>query len=187
MKLQYVKRLEMQMNLLEAELTSPELPSHFIWTPWNPVFSEIHAQLLHYSFQNSIDGYIFPTYGQYDACKYLIATSCSSKNFLPSSTWLIQRKNAVKNPSDCLQTPCAAIQSMRVSKEIGQIQNISTLPRFRHKGLGRALIMKALIGFLQSGQTVASLEVTAENTEAVCMYEAIGFRPIRHVYTEVII
>lgn len=187
MKLQYIKRLEMQMNLLEANLTVPELPSHFIWTPWHPIFSEIHAQLLHYSFQNSVDGHIFPTYGQYDSCKYLIATSSSSKHFLPLSTWLIQRKRTAKNPSDCLTTPCAAIQSIRISKEIGQIQNVSTLPMFRHKGLGRALIMKALVGFLHSEQTVASLEVTVENTEAVCMYEAIGFRPVRLFYTEVII
>ncbi len=52
----------------------------------------------------------------------------------------------------------------------------------RGKGLGRALVLKALHGFYHNGAKRARLEVTADNEVAVNLYEKLGFRKARVVY-----
>ncbi len=56
------------------------------------------------------------------------------------------------------------------------------LPEFRGQGLGKSLVMKALIGFHESGMKRVSLEVTSENEKAIELYQSLGFKIIRTMY-----
>lgn len=187
-EIRYVKRVEMELDLTRGELPSPTLPDGFFWTAWNPVFIPTHAQILHAAFCNDLDGHVFPTYRQYEACEHLIRASSSAKSFAPEGTWLIGREESDATFSGAAVgrpiTFCAAIQGVRPSKRLGQVQNVSTLPQFRRHGLGRALVLKALHGFREKGRTKATLEVTAENTGAVRLYSSLGFEPKRIFYSE---
>jgi ribosomal protein S18 acetylase RimI-like enzyme len=68
---------------------------------------------------------------------------------------------------------------------IGAIQNLGVVPEYRGYGLGRALVRRALDGFYQAGLRRAYLEVTAENTCAVRLYRAVGFRRAKTLYKAV--
>jgi hypothetical protein len=59
------------------------------------------------------------------------------------------------------------------------------LPGYRRKGLGKALVSKALEGFLNYGLRKAMLEVTAENPNAVRMYRDLGFTKAKTTYKAV--
>jgi ribosomal protein S18 acetylase RimI-like enzyme len=68
---------------------------------------------------------------------------------------------------------------------IGAIQNLGVVPEHRGRGLGRALVHQALIGFRDSGLDRAYLEVTAENQGAVVLYRSLGFRRAKTLYKAV--
>lgn len=187
-EIRYVKRVEMALDLGQLSLQDPGLPDGFFWQVWSPVFSSTHAKIMNSSFGNDLDGRIFPTYRQYEACEYLIRSSCSAKSFSPEGTWLIGKKidfypSAKFNVGRPVEF-CAAIQSVHFSAYQGNIQNVSTLPQYRRLGLGRALVLKALYGFKMQGRKKAILEVTAENHDAIRLYSSVGFRPNKLLYSE---
>jgi ribosomal protein S18 acetylase RimI-like enzyme len=65
------------------------------------------------------------------------------------------------------------------------IQNLGVIPSERGRGLGAALMHKAMIGFRQAGLGRAALEVTAQNDAAVRLYRRLGFRCRRTLYKAV--
>jgi ribosomal protein S18 acetylase RimI-like enzyme len=64
----------------------------------------------------------------------------------------------------------------------GAIQNLGVMPDYRGKGIGRALLLRALAGFAAAGASRAVLEVTARNEPAVRMYRNVGFRSYKTLY-----
>jgi len=178
----------MTLDLTQTELPEPSLPQNFFWTPWDNLLVSEHAHILHAAFCNDLDGRIFPTYRQYEACEYLIRSSSSSESFAPEGTWLIGRELEPTNyqmikvgrPSEF----CAAIQCMRLSEKTCEIQNVSTSPQYRRLGLGRALILKALRSLTWKGLLRATLEVTAENSAAIRLYSSLGFQPTKLIFSE---
>jgi ribosomal protein S18 acetylase RimI-like enzyme len=59
------------------------------------------------------------------------------------------------------------------------------LPAHRGRGLGTALLLKALEGFRRRGLGRAFLEVTAQNVAAVQLYRRLGFRCRKTLYKAV--
>jgi RimJ/RimL family protein N-acetyltransferase len=53
---------------------------------------------------------------------------------------------------------------------------IGLLPAFRGKGIGRSLILTTLAAAFEFGLTRIELNVVEGNTNAVALYESIGFR-----------
>jgi ribosomal protein S18 acetylase RimI-like enzyme len=58
------------------------------------------------------------------------------------------------------------------------------IPTARRRGLGRALVLKALQGFRDVGCAQTTLEATAENAGAVKLYASLGFVVSRVSYVE---
>ena len=58
------------------------------------------------------------------------------------------------------------------------------IPEHRGLGLGRALVLQALQGFVQVGMGISVLEVTADNEAAVKLYQTMGFRTIQVLYRD---
>ena len=92
--------------------------------------------------------------------------------FRPQATWLIAQDNEY----------IATIQGVAERFGCGAIQNVGVVPGHRSRGLGSALVLKALHGFRQTGLALARLEVTAENEGAIRLYRRLGFRFRKTLY-----
>ncbi len=55
------------------------------------------------------------------------------------------------------------------------ICNVATVPEFRGKGVGRAIVAALLENAKITGASVVMLEVRASNTAAIALYEKMGF------------
>ena len=80
---------------------------------------------------------------------------------------------------------CGTIQGLCDRQGYGAVQNLGVTPLHRSQGLGTVLLGQALAGFRAAGLRRAYLEVTAQNTGAIRLYTALGFRRVRTVYKAV--
>ncbi len=65
--------------------------------------------------------------------------------------------------------------SKREGKVVGALHELVVLPEYRNKGIGRALIEKALEYFKSRGLDTAELWVGDQNTQAIEFYKKLGF------------
>ena len=174
----YFKRFRMEIDLKRTPYELPVLPEAYQWVPWDPSLLERHANAKFESFRTEIDSRVFPCLGVYDGCRRLMQEISNRECFLPEATWLIAHTHPEGGPP----VDCGTIQGLSQPGDIGAVQNVGVVPEHRRQGLGRALVLKALIGFREARMTRAYLEVTARNTMAVNLYRSIGFQLARTVY-----
>lgn len=65
--------------------------------------------------------------------------------------------------------------SKREGKVVGAIHELIVLPEYRNRGIGKALVEKALEYFRSRGLDIAELWVGDENTRAIEFYKKLGF------------
>jgi hypothetical protein len=177
----YFKRYRMEIDLQKVPLDSPQLPKGYSWQAWNPDHLDRHAMAKYESFRSEIDAKVFPCLGVFDGCRRLMFEISHRDNFLPEATWLI-----VHDSNQSGRTlDCGIIQGLVQAGGIGAIQNVGVVPEHRRLGLGRALVLKALIGFRDAHLIRAYLDVTARNSTAVNLYRDIGFQLARTSYKAV--
>lgn len=184
MQIRYVKRLEMVFDYAKTSLPDAVLPDGFFWKPWAPNLPDAHAQIIFASFRRDVDARVFPTFRNYELCSRLVRAIASKTDFVPKASWLIGRE-AVDAFGRKHVEYCASIQGLKKNDgTLGAIQNVATLPNARRRGLGKALVLKALAGFREVGCVKTTLEATAENSVAVRMYASLGFTVARVFYVE---
>ena len=69
----------------------------------------------------------------------------------------------------------------------GHVVSVAVLPEYRHKGIGGALVTKAMEGMLRYGAKQSYLEVRVTNGEAISLYKKLGLevsRSIRGYYAD---
>jgi len=174
MAITYYKRFRMEIDP-DGRLAPPVLPAPFSWTPWDEALLDLHAEVKYLSFRGEIDAQVFPCLGDRFGCQRLMREIRRKPGFLPSACWLVAAPEGY----------CGAIQGVIDRGPIGAIQNVGVVPSHRGLGLGHALVRRALAGFAQVGLTRAYLEVTAENSSAVRLYRAVGFRRAKILYKAV--
>ena len=174
MAITYYKRFRMEIDL-DGTLAIGELPEPFVWVPWDESLIDRHAEVKYLSFRDEIDAGVFPCLGDRYGCQRLMREIRRKPGFLTAATWLIA----------CPRGYVGTVQGVMDRGPIGAIQNLGVVPSFRGLGLGRALVRKALDGFYQAGLRRAYLEVTAENSSAVLLYRAVGFRRSKTLYKAV--
>ena len=170
----------MVFDFAKTHLALPDLQPGFWFADWSNALIEPHADVLHRSFRDDSDGAVFTTFREYGLCRLLIETIAESHLFLPDATLLI----AAGNPDGIFEY-VANIQGLKLSDDIGAIQNVAVLPEYRRQGLAKNLVLRALQGFQHAGIQRVSLEVTAENLPAVKLYEQIGFTTFNTYFKEV--
>jgi GNAT superfamily N-acetyltransferase len=180
MGLTYYKRYRMEIDLCRLP-ASPELPSEYRLLAWDTRHLPAHAEAKCQSFQSEIDSNVFPCLGDYDGCLRLMTEISRKDGFLPGATWLLVQHN----PDTGRHEACGTVQGIRDRSGLGAIQNLGIVPEHRGRGLGTALLLRALEGFRQAGLRRAFLEVTAQNDGAVRLYRRLGFRKARTVYKAV--
>lgn len=176
----YFKRFRMEVDLRHpAAAASPRrlLPAGYRFVPWNEALLDVHARTKFRSFRDEIDAVVFPCLGDLDGCRRLMREIRNKSGFLPASTWLIAWGSG---PADLVW--CGTIQAVVDAQGVGTIQNIGIVPGHRGLGLGTCLIEQALAGFRQYALRSGSLEVTADNSRAVRLYQRLGFRRVKTVY-----
>jgi ribosomal protein S18 acetylase RimI-like enzyme len=174
----YFKRYRMEISLRKAVFKVPPPPGYAL-IPWSPELFESHVDVKFGSFKRELDTLVFSSFRTRDGCRLVMERITRNKGFLPSATWLAVRKG--KGGRGLF---CGTIQGVCNPNGFGGIQNIGVLPQERGKGVGTALIHKALTGFQRAGMKAAYLEVTAENESAVLLYEKLGFQIARIQYKE---
>jgi ribosomal protein S18 acetylase RimI-like enzyme len=167
----YFKRYRMELRFRRT-LPLPHLPPGYNWLPWSDDLLDIHAEVKRLCFVGEPDSIVFPNLGSASGCRLLMRAIRDSHGFCPEATWLITSRGG------CVGT----IQGLVDDRRQGAIQNVGVIPGYRGIGLGRALLIKALHGFLAVGADRVYLEVTAANGPAVRLYRDLGFRPIRTLY-----
>ncbi|MFV0442038.1 MAG: GNAT family N-acetyltransferase [Planctomycetaceae bacterium] len=181
MSVTHYKRLLMEVDLRKVLLPEPRLPDGYAFAAWHPVLLAAHARVKCESFGGEIDSHVFESLSHLAGCERLMRDIAHHENFVPVATWLIRFEgNEITGPA-----PCATIQGLRQSQWIGSIQNVGVVPFHRGFGLGRALVIRSLLGYLSRGFRKVRLEVTAANRPAVQLYESLGFRVQRASYRTV--
>lgn len=176
-RLQYFKRYRMEMSLTDSRIPAAVLPDGYHWCDWDEDDVERHALVKHRSFRDEVDAEVFSSLGDYYGCLRLMREISQRDEFLGPATWLI-----VYRGDDGLPCDCGTIQGLSQSEQLGSIQNLGVVPEHRGCGLGRALMLKSLEGFVLARQSRAVLEVTASNLAAVRLYRSIGFRITKTMY-----
>jgi GNAT superfamily N-acetyltransferase len=183
MSVTYYKRFRMEIDLEHQDFDVPELPDGYVWTAWNSQLLERHALTKYESFRCEIDSDVFPCLGDRVGCRNLMSEIVQRATFVPQATWLISHVDGSR--ATCAIDDCATIQGVIQSGRWGAVQNVGVAPTYRGLGLGRALVLKSLCGFIEAGVSHVYLEVTARNMPAVQLYRSIGFRLARTTYKAV--
>jgi ribosomal protein S18 acetylase RimI-like enzyme len=160
---------------LEAAPPVPPLPDGYQWIGWQDELVPVHADVKYRSFAGEIDSQVFPSLADAQGCFHLMNEIAHKRGFLPMATWLIA------SPTGYVGT----IQGIRDRPGLGAIQNLGVVAAHRGKGLGTALLLKALDGFRRCGLGRVYLEATAQNRSAVQLYRRLGFRCRKTLYRAV--
>lgn len=173
----YFRRYRMEIELNDATTQVPPLPPDYRMVAWDERLLGRHAETKYRCFKDELDAHVFPSLGDHEGCRRLMAEIASRPGFVPEATWLIEYWPAPARRPE----PCGTIQGV-LDDTWGAIQNIGVTPPHRGRGLGTVLIRQALAGFRAAGVARAYLEVTAQNQGACRLYERLGFRRARVVY-----
>jgi GNAT superfamily N-acetyltransferase len=193
MSVTYFKRYRMEVDLAKVDYAACRLPSGFRFVSWDSSLLTTHAETKCQSFRQEIDANVFPCLGDFDGCHRLMAEISRKEGFLPQATWLlahVPHDDGIDPGSRRLYDPdavtfCGTVQGVEDRFGMGSIQNLGIVPEYRGRGLGAALLLKALDGFRRFGMRRAYLEVTAQNDGAVRLYRRLGFFKSRTVYKAV--
>ncbi|MEQ1905713.1 MAG: GNAT family N-acetyltransferase [Pirellulaceae bacterium] len=165
------KRYRMSYDLTRALPPVKPLLAGYEFLPWRIEMMRAHADTKYRSFRDEMDTNVFSCLGRADGCFRLMSDIVNRGGFIPEATWLLIFRNERGNIESC-----GTIQGVQTEPFVAAIQNVGIVPAHRGRGLGTALVMKALRGFQEEGMKTGTLEVTAHNLGAVRLYERLGFR-----------
>lgn len=178
MGITYFKRYRMEVDLAALAPEPPPLPIGYALLAWSDKLISLHAEVKFRCFSEEMDASVFPCLGSRAGCTRLMTEIADRNGFLPAATWLIQHWPQQARRPDV----CATIQGVCEGDGIGAIQNVGVAASHRGLGVGGALIWHSLNGFRLAGQRKVFLEVTAQNTGAIRLYQRLGFRNAKTVY-----
>jgi hypothetical protein len=180
MSVTYFKRFRMEIDLVRAAPPIAEPPVGYSLVPWSTDLLAAHAEVKCASFRDEIDAFVFPCLGNFSGCLRLMDEISRKAQFLSAATWLA----AFRHPNGEREY-CGTISAVLDAANHGAIQNIGVTPAHRGCGIGTALLLRTLWAFQQAGMRRAYLEVTAQNVDAVRLYQRVGFRRTRTSYKAV--
>jgi GNAT superfamily N-acetyltransferase len=178
MGLTYFKRFRMEVDLTNDAFECPPLPPGYQMLAFRTALIEAHAATKYRCFRCEIDANVFPCLGDRDGCLRLMNEIVRREGFMRDATWLVQYRDRTTGRAEY----CGTIQGIRDRGGIGAVQNLGITPGHRGQRIGTVLMHYAMEGFRRAGLRRAYLEVTAQNSGAVRLYERLGFRKIKTVY-----
>lgn len=174
----YFKRYRMETDISGEVADIPSPPEGYRMLAWDAALLEAHADAKYLSFRDELDATVFPCLGERDGCLRLMREIAAKPGFLPEATWLAVFDDPQTGRLDHVGT----IQGIETEIGQGSIQNLGVVPSHRGRGIGTCLLRHALEGFRRNGLRRVSLEVTADNHDAIRIYRNHGFRTVKTIF-----
>jgi len=178
MALTYFKRYRMELDLAGRDLSRVPVLKGYQFLPWSKSLLEAHATAKFLSFRDEMDASVFPCFTDLAGCQRLMTDISRKAGFVREATWLAATVGEDGRPLE----PCGTVQGIRDRFGLGAIQNLGVTPPHRRRGLGTALLVRALAGFWRAGVRRIYLEVTADNEGAVRLYRRYGFHVMKTLF-----
>jgi ribosomal protein S18 acetylase RimI-like enzyme len=156
---------------LELENYVPESsPADATLISWDNAHLARAAAVVFQSYQDQADALICSDYTTLGGCEsYLhsLVQNPGCGSFFPEGSFM-----AIGDDG----TPCGFVLGSLISASAGMIPQISIHPSYQGRGLGIALMERALLQFRNRGLRTVSLTVTKKNCRAFEWYQRLGFR-----------
>lgn len=126
------------------------------------------ARIIHRSHEGSLDAALNMTYSTPALCRGFVETLVlrSGCGRFDAEASLI---------ADGGEGGVGVILASHLSRTNGHLCQVSVTPEAQGQGLGRQLVVAALVAFQREGLETASLSVTVDNHRAYALYERLGF------------
>ncbi len=171
----------MQLALSAAAKLPEARPSHPVWIEsWSERRQDDAASLIVGAYQGHIDSQINDQYRSVSGARRFLLNiiqypGCGSF-FQPASFVAIDPSSGKL---------CGMCLSSLVKADVGHITQVCVSRAVRGSRLGYELIRRSLESLARHGCNKVSLTVTAANTEAIALYERMGFRKTRNFFAYV--
>ena len=160
-------------HYLELDLAAHEReePKHSrVIVPWHSSHLLPAAGVACRSYRKGIDALICADYGSETSCAAYLRSVVDNPGcgvFLPESSFV---------GLDSHDSPCGFILTSRISGAAAMIPQIAIHPAHQGRGLGNALIRRALSSLQSAGFRSVRLTVTERNRRAFEWYQRLGFK-----------
>jgi ribosomal protein S18 acetylase RimI-like enzyme len=167
--------MECELGRRPEIAVSRQLPPGIELIPWSSTYYQAAAELIHASYAGHIDATINDQYcSLHGSLRFLhnIVRFPGCGVFDANQSWLLLDR--------ARNTLVAMLLCSRVAPDVGHITQLCVRPASRGLGLGRALMEHSMSKLFLAGFTAITLTVTEGNSQAVSLYEALGFRVRYH-------
>jgi ribosomal protein S18 acetylase RimI-like enzyme len=164
----------MLLPLNEAKLGGTALSSGLRLEQWTDRAFESAARLIQLSYANHVDGDINDQYRtEAGGMKFLrnIVLLPGCGQFLPEASFLVRPASG--------EPPVGMVLTSTVSEGVGHTTQVCVMPGYQGHGIGRAMMEATIHALRRRKYRALSLTVTSTNTQAVQLYEHLGFRTIK--------
>jgi ribosomal protein S18 acetylase RimI-like enzyme len=165
------ERFFMEVNRAAVLAMKPRPPdSRFNFLPWSDAFREETAHLMANSYRGHVDSEINDQYRTVSGARHFLTNIIQFPGCGHFST-----KASLIAVDKISGHVCGVSLASMVSEASGHVTQLCVSPEARGSGLGYELMRQSMVRLLDLGCESISLTVTAANTEALRMYESVGF------------
>ena len=145
------------------------LPAGLRWCHYSPFRRRQFAQTIARTYEDSLD---CPKMAGLRTVRQTIAAHRHTGQFSPRTWWIaLDGREAV------------GISLLNNFQGRGELVYLGTVPEARRRGIGRALLCRAIRDTAEMGLPQMGLAVDADNVPAVRLYQSMGFKEIRRRLT----
>jgi len=166
-------------NFMRAELAAADLRESAIRTPifierWNDPYHEAASQAIAEAYSGHIDSRVNDQYRSAAGARRFLFNIVQ---YPGCGTFFRPASYAAFDPMS--GRLCGISLASMVAPGCGHITQICVVPAVHGKGVGHELLRRSMASLQKAGCHAVSLTVTAANTDAVALYEKVGFRTVR--------
>jgi ribosomal protein S18 acetylase RimI-like enzyme len=165
------ERYFMQVSRAQILALAPRhLTKDVVFLPWSEAFKEETAHLMVNSYRGHVDSAINDQYRTVPGARHFLMNiiqypGCGHFSTKASLVAVDKRSGRV----------CGASLTSMVSETSGHVTQLCVLPEAKGLGLGYELLRQSMLRLNALGCQTVSLTVTAANSEALRLYESVGF------------
>jgi ribosomal protein S18 acetylase RimI-like enzyme len=164
----------MLLNLDEAKLSDRPISSGLRIEQWTDRAFDSAARLIQLAYANHVDGDINDQYRtEAGGMKFLrnIVLLPGCGQFLAEGSFLVRPVSG--------EPPVGMVLTSTVAEGVGHTTQVCVMPGYQGHGIGRAMMEATIQALRRKKYKALSLTVTSTNTQAVQLYEHLGFRTIK--------
>jgi GNAT superfamily N-acetyltransferase len=181
--LQVFPRLFLERDILEHEpaSTHPAIPGDIELCRWSPSFYQPTSELIHLAYAGHLDADIndqYRTLAGSERFLHNIIRFPGCGIFDPESSFVLRERHT--------NTIVATILCSRVAPDTAHVTQLCVAPNHRSRGLGESLLRLTLRHLPAHNYRFITLTVSENNTSALRLYKAAGFRT-RHRFDAIVL